>query len=68
MVAPTSFLAWGIHRARAYHSTFESARYRKQIWRRAAIFVQVLILLCEVTFSLSYIKFGLTNSIYTVKS
>ena len=63
--------SWGIHRARAYHSTFESARYRKQlylIWRRAAIFVQVLILLCEVTFGLSYIKFGLTNSIYTVKS
>ena len=41
--ARTSFLARGVHRARAYHSTFESARYRKQIWRRAAIFVQVLI-------------------------
>ena len=58
MVTRTSFLARGVHRARAYHFTFESARYRKQIWRRAAIFVQVLILLCEVTFGLSYIKFG----------
>ena len=68
MVAPTSFLAWGVHRARAYHSTFESARYRKQIWRRAAIFVQVLILLCEVTFGLSYIKIRVYLTLYTLKN
>lgn len=45
-VARTHFLAWGVHRARVSHSTFVRERYRKQIWRCAAIFVQVLILLC----------------------
>ena len=38
-VARTYFLAWGVHYARVSHSTFVRARYRKQIWRCAAIFV-----------------------------
>ena len=38
-VARTNFLACGVHRARVSHSTFVRARYRKQIWRCAAIFV-----------------------------